>query len=332
MSFTGIYQFGSITTKNGQTIDLNNIKIDDDGKISQRTYSFIQKELGLDTLELSEEPQKGEKQVTDFEFVLWNQEANMQETFDAICVQVSKDFIGDNAKYSSQVLKELRQFLKDFKAENSSDAEKMVDMADRFKDAIEVKYNEIKESIFGSSEDADYEKIQQEWDEYCSKFEKDQSHAKSIKEYVQLGREYLTKHSEYTQKMLACNDISPEMRTDLINGSKADMETAKMYSQLMADSIDMTSATEEFISKLMQNCPGWKDLEDNPIIAEPDLYMLRFSQTFEPSIIEPSMTSAYRNSLNNEYEHLFAQYQELVENGKINVNEEVNFKPEEEKN
>ena len=93
----------------------------------------------------------------------------------------------------------------------------------------------------------------------------------------------------------------------------------------------MTSATDNFITKLTVNCPGWKDLEENPIVAEPDLYMLRFSQTFEPSILEPSMTNAYRNLLDNEFELLLSQYQQLVEAGKIDVNEEVNFKPNDKK-
>ena len=153
MSFSGIYQFGNITTKNGQIIDLDNIKTDKDGKMSQRTYNFIQKELGLDTVELSEEPQKGEKNVTDYEFVLWNEEAQMQETFDNLCTQVATDFIGKNAKFSKQVLKELRQFLNDFKAENSSDPEKVLDMGDRFETAILEKYEELKNELLGQQEE-----------------------------------------------------------------------------------------------------------------------------------------------------------------------------------
>ena len=144
MSFSGIYQFGNITTKNGQNINLDDIKTDNDGKISQRTYNFIQKELGLDTVELSEKPQTGEKNITDFEFVLWNEEAQMQETFDNLCAQVAVDFIGQNAKYSKQVLKELRQFLNDFIENNSFDPEKVVDMAERFETAIQEKYVELK--------------------------------------------------------------------------------------------------------------------------------------------------------------------------------------------
>ena len=147
MSFTGIYQFGNITTKNGQTIDFDNIKTDKDGKMSQRTYSFIQKELGLDTVELSNEPQKSDKEITDYEFVLWNQEAHMQEAFDAVCILVSQDFIGENAKYSSQILRELRQFMADFKAENSSDPAKMINMAERFEEELNIKYQEIKNEL-----------------------------------------------------------------------------------------------------------------------------------------------------------------------------------------
>ena len=329
MSFSGIYQFGNITTKSGQVIDFDSIKTDSDGKITQRTYNFIQKELGLDTVELSEEAQKGEKQVTDLEFVQWNQEAHMQEAFDEVCVQVSQDFIGSNAIHSAQVIKELRQFMNDFKAENTADPNKMIDMADRFESELQVKYNELKEALLDTGEQNDYEKIQQEWDEYSAKFEKDVNNARSIKEYVQLGREFLSKHSEYIQKMLACSDVEPEMRQSLIESGKADIESAKMYSQLMSDGIDMQSATNTFITNLENNCPGWKELEEHPVIADPDLYMLRFSQTFEPSILEPSMTGAYRNLLQRESESLQIRYDELVKNGKIDVNEEVEYQPKE---
>ena len=149
MSFTGIYQFGTITTNNGQTIDFDNIKTDSDGKISQRAYNFIQKELGLDTVEFSDEPQKTEKEVTDFEFVLWNQEKQMQECFDGLCAQIATELIGENSKYAQQVLSELRQFMKNFKAENSSEPEKVVDMAARFAEELPKLYAEIKNEILG---------------------------------------------------------------------------------------------------------------------------------------------------------------------------------------
>ena len=84
MSINGIYQFGTLTTKSGKIINFDDIDRDKDGKISQQEFNFIQKELGLDIVEFVDEDNKGEKKVSDYEFVLWQQEAQMQEAFDVL--------------------------------------------------------------------------------------------------------------------------------------------------------------------------------------------------------------------------------------------------------
>ena len=61
MDFSGIYRFGSITTKSGKTIKLDEIDKDKDGKISQQEFNFIQKELGLDTVEFLDETKRRKK-------------------------------------------------------------------------------------------------------------------------------------------------------------------------------------------------------------------------------------------------------------------------------
>ena len=329
MSFTGIYQFGNITTKSGQVINFEDIKTDSDGKMSQRTYNFIQKELCMDTLELSEEGQKEEKQVTDFEFVLWSKEVQMQEAFENICTQVASDFIGDNAKYSSQIIKGLRQFLKDFLEENSADPKKMIEMADKFEEELLVKYNKMKEELIGTS-GKDYEKVQQEWDKYVSDFEKNIAKAGSIDEFVKLNREYLKEHGEYIQKMLACKDIDSQKRTELIQASKADLEQYTNFSQLSAEGRNMQSITNQFIKDLEENCPGWKDLLDNPIISNPDSYMLQFYYSYRdnPSSLKKSMSAEYYEHINQKYEILVGEYKKHVESGEITPDETVKYEKE----
>lgn len=148
MSINGIYQFGTLTTKSGKVIDFDDIDRDKDGKISQQEFNFIQKELCMDTVELTEETQKkDDKNVTDYEFVLWNQEAHMQEAFDTVCVQVSTDFIGVNAKFSPQILRELRLFLTDFKEKYINDGELITEMSAKFDDALQKKYADIKQEL-----------------------------------------------------------------------------------------------------------------------------------------------------------------------------------------
>ena len=111
MSFTGIYQFGSLTTRNGETLSFSDVDKDGDGKISQQEFLFIQQELCLDTVELSEESESNaENNVTDEEYVSWAQEMQMKNALDELIAQIAQDFIGSNAKFAPQVIKELRYY------------------------------------------------------------------------------------------------------------------------------------------------------------------------------------------------------------------------------
>jgi len=145
MNFSGIYQFGSLTTRNGEVLRFEDIDTDCNGKISQQEFNFIQKELGMDTVEFAEQDEKGDKDVTDYEFVLWNQEAKMQKAFENLCGLVSRDFIGENAKYSQSILKEMRTFLKDFKEEYMNSENSIGGMAEAFQTALAQKYIGIKQ-------------------------------------------------------------------------------------------------------------------------------------------------------------------------------------------
>jgi len=145
MNFSGIYQFGAITTRNGDVIRFEDIDTDCNGKISQQEFIFIQKELGMDTVEFSEQDEQGERDVTDYEFVQWNQEAKMEKAFDNLCGLVSRDFIGDNAKYSKSILKDMRTFLKDFKEEYMNSENSIGGMAEAFQTALAKKYISIKQ-------------------------------------------------------------------------------------------------------------------------------------------------------------------------------------------
>ena len=331
MSINGIYQFGTLTTKSGKVINFEDIDLDKDGKISQKEYMFIQQELGLDTVEFIDEKQKGEKEVTDYEFIQYFQESQMQETFDTICNQVASDFIGSNAKYSSQVMKELRTFLKDFKEEYLNNGSSIGEMAAKFQEALPVKYSEIKKEVLGDDTEKDYTKVQEEWDKYVKDFEGSLKNASSITEFVKLNRDYLKTHGEYVQKMLACKDLDTEQRQNLIQESKNDLESAKYYTQLLGDGRNMQNTTDNFINKLAENCPGWKELSDNPIISNPELYMLQFFYEYRdnPNPLKKSMTIEYFEKLELEYSILESKYQNLVESGEIDPNDNVEFKQKE---
>ena len=104
MDFNSVFQFGSLTTRNGQVLRYEDIDKDGDGKISQQEFNFIQKELGLDTVEISDKEKKGEKQITDVEYVYWAQEMQVKNAVEKMGKIIAKDFIGANAGYAPQIM------------------------------------------------------------------------------------------------------------------------------------------------------------------------------------------------------------------------------------
>lgn len=146
MSINGIYQFGTLTTKSGKVINFDDLDTDKDGKLSQQEFNLIQKELGLDIVEFINEEQKGEKNVSDFEFIWWQQEAKIQEKFNNLVTQVAKDFIGENAQNSIIVIKELRDFIDDFKLSYQNGEKPILNMEDDFNQILPEMYNKLKEN------------------------------------------------------------------------------------------------------------------------------------------------------------------------------------------
>ena len=330
MSFSGIYQFqfGTLTAKNGRVINFDDIDTDKDGKITQQEFNFIQKELGLDIVEFVDEKQKGEKEVTDYDYIQYSQESQMQEAFDTVCNQIASDFIGSNAQYSTKILKELRMFLKDFKEEYLNSDNFIGELASKFQEALSIKYSEIKNDVLGNDTENDYAKVQDEWDKYVKDFENSIKNSSSITEFVKLNRDYLKTRSEYVQKMLACKDLSTEQRQNLIQESKNNLESAKYYTQLLGEGRNMQNTTDNFINKLVKNCQGWKELTDNPIVSNPELYMLQFFYEYRdnPNPLKKSMTIEYFEKLELEYRILESKYQNLVESGQINPDDNVKYK------
>ena len=151
MSINGIYQFGALTTKSGKVLEFEDMDKDRDGKISQQEYNFIQN-LCLDTVELENGGKKGEKKVTDYEFVLWQEEAKMQECLDEIQAQVATDFIGAKATLAPQILRELKDFHDDFKEGCKNSDDSIIDMASKFEAALPLKYDEIKARLMNEKQ------------------------------------------------------------------------------------------------------------------------------------------------------------------------------------
>ena len=70
--FSGINQFGSLTTQSGQRLTFKDFDKDGDGTITQDEYDTVMKEMKLDAVELSGVDKNGDKVVSEDEFAEWN--------------------------------------------------------------------------------------------------------------------------------------------------------------------------------------------------------------------------------------------------------------------
>jgi hypothetical protein len=69
----------------------------------------------------------------------------MQETLDKLISKVAVDFIGNNAQYASQVIKELRSFMNEFKEDYKTSSKSIIEMSDAFTIALNEKYESLKQ-------------------------------------------------------------------------------------------------------------------------------------------------------------------------------------------
>ncbi len=141
--FSGINQFGSLTTQSGQRLTFKDFDKDGDGTITQDEYDTVMKEMKLDAVELSGVDKNGDKVVSEDEFAEWEQKTEMQAAVNNMAGTISKDFSGKTSSLS-EVSTALKEYFEEFA---SSYTGEVSGMAEAFKTALPAKYEEIKSSI-----------------------------------------------------------------------------------------------------------------------------------------------------------------------------------------
>ena len=141
--FSGINQFGSLTTQSGQRLTFKDFDKDGDGTITQDEYDTVMKEMKLDAVELSGVDKNGDKVVSEDEFAEWEQKTEMQAAVNNMAGTISKDFSGKNSSLS-EVSTALKEYFEEFAASYTGEVS---GMAEAFKTALPAKYEEIKSSI-----------------------------------------------------------------------------------------------------------------------------------------------------------------------------------------
>ena len=147
--FSGINQFGSLTTQSGQRLTFKDFDKDGDGKITQEEYDTVMNEMKLDSVELSSVDKNGDKEISEDEFTQWEQKTQMQTAVNDMAGTISKDFAG-KTQYLAEVTTALKEYIEEFAASYTGD---ISGMAEAFKAALPAKYEEIKSNAVSNDPD-----------------------------------------------------------------------------------------------------------------------------------------------------------------------------------
>ena len=150
--FSGINQFGSLTTQNGTRVDykylLEKYDADGNGEISKDEFNTAIKEEKLDKVELSSVNTNGDDTIDENEMGVYEQKYKMQEAVNAMSAQITKDLSGNvKSKYIAQVTLELTNYITEY-ANNYQD--EVSGMAEAFAKELPTKYTQIKKNVLAN--------------------------------------------------------------------------------------------------------------------------------------------------------------------------------------
>lgn len=159
--FQGVTNFGSLTSKTGRTLTFEDFDLNKDGKISEDEYNSVLNDNGIDIVQFANADKDNDKVLSDYEFLLWGQKIQMQDSVNALAGQIAQDFSGTNSKYINQVTQSLKDLIDTF-SENYQDNVSIMALA--FEQALPENYNQIKSSLLlnesFSIKDLDYSAIE----------------------------------------------------------------------------------------------------------------------------------------------------------------------------
>lgn len=143
--FSGVNQFGSITTQNGYKLSFKDLDVNGDGEVTESEFKSVMETVETDSVELStgntteEEQTLTDEQVLDYEI-----DAGIQQSLNDLMGQISVDFTGTNADLGNEMIAALKEFAETFKAEYIGDVSLMLE---EFKAQLPEKYEELKAEL-----------------------------------------------------------------------------------------------------------------------------------------------------------------------------------------
>ena len=150
--FSGINQFGRLTTQNGKKVDykylLEKNDADGSGEITKDEFNTAIKEEKLDKVELSSVNTNGDDTIDENEMGVYEQKYKMQEAVNAMSAQITKDFSGNvKSKYIAQVTLELTNYITEYANNYQGD---ISGMAEDFSKELPTKYTQIKKNVLAN--------------------------------------------------------------------------------------------------------------------------------------------------------------------------------------
>lgn len=147
--FSGINNFGSLTTASGQKLTFKDFDVNSDGKVTKEEYDKVLKEMNLDTVDLSTNDKNKDNVLSENEFATWEQKIAMQDAVNAMAGQIAQDFAGNSSGLTS-ITSALKDYIETFSANYKGDA---ANMAEAFKEILPQQYENLKNNITSGSPD-----------------------------------------------------------------------------------------------------------------------------------------------------------------------------------
>lgn len=147
--FSGINNFGSLTTASGQKLTFKDFDVNSDGKVTKEEYDKVLKEMNLDTVDLSTNDKNKDNVLSENEFATWEQKIAMQDAVNAMAGQIAQDFAGNSSGLTS-ITSALKDYIETFSANYKGDA---ANMAEAFKEILPQQYETLKNNITSDSPD-----------------------------------------------------------------------------------------------------------------------------------------------------------------------------------
>ena len=146
--FSGINQFGSLTTSNGTKIDykylVEKYDADGNGEISKDEFNTALKEEKLDKIDIAKINTNGDETIDEDEMAIYEQKYKMQEAVNTKSKEITRDFIGSKSQYIAQITLELTNYITEFAESYQGDVSKM---AEEFTAQLPTKYAQIKADV-----------------------------------------------------------------------------------------------------------------------------------------------------------------------------------------